>query len=46
MPKRKPKDKDRSPDLPQNWVERHIERLAAIAYYDAHPIDGWRFQRC
>ena len=46
MPKRKPKDKDRSPDLPQNWVERHIERLAALAYYDAHPIAGWQFQRC
>ncbi len=45
MPKRKPKDADRSPDLPQNWIERHIERLQAFCYYDPVPVDAWRYKR-
>ncbi len=45
MPKRKPKDEDRSPDLPKNWIERHIERLAALTYYDPKPIGNWYAQR-
>ena len=45
MPKRKPLDPDRSPDLPQNWIERHIERLQALCYYDRLSIDDWQFKR-
>ncbi|MEO1204493.1 MAG: hypothetical protein AAFX10_17445 [Pseudomonadota bacterium] len=45
MPKRKPKDKDRSPDLPHNWIERHIERLEALCYYDPLPLTEWEYQR-
>ncbi len=45
MPKRKPKDKDRSPDLPQNWIERHIERLEAMCFYDPVPLADWDYKR-
>ncbi|MEM8684343.1 MAG: glycoside hydrolase family 38 C-terminal domain-containing protein [Pseudomonadota bacterium] len=45
MPKRKPKDKNRSPDLPHNWIERHIERLAAFRIHDPIPLDSWDYKR-
>ena len=45
MPKRKPNDPDRSPDLPKDWVARHIERLKALRYYDPLPIPSWRYKR-
>jgi len=45
MPKRKPKDPERSPDLPHNWIERHLARLEALVYY--HPLDltPWQYRR-
>jgi len=45
MPKRKPKDTNRSPDLPQNWVERHIERLEELCFYAPIPITPWDHKR-
>ena len=30
MPKRKPKDPERSPDLPHQWIERHLARVEAL----------------
>jgi alpha-mannosidase len=45
MPKRKPKDVNRSPDLPHNWVERHIERLQQYAFYDPLVLDHWQYKR-
>lgn len=45
MPKRKPRDPDRSPDLPHEWIERHVERLEALCYYDPLPVTEWRFKR-
>jgi len=45
MPKRKPKDRQRSPDLPQNWIERHIERLAAFCLHDPIPLTDWDYKR-
>ncbi|MEO1034919.1 MAG: glycoside hydrolase family 38 C-terminal domain-containing protein [Pseudomonadota bacterium] len=45
MPRRKPRDPDRSPDLPHNWVQRHVERLAAFCFYDAIALDDWVAKR-
>ena len=45
MPKRKPNDPDRSADLPRNWIERHIERLQALCFYDALPLREWTARR-
>ncbi len=45
MPKRKPKDPDRSPDLPQDWIARHIERLEAFCFYDPISITEWSYKR-
>lgn len=45
MPKRKPRDPERSPDLPKDWIARHIERLQALCYHAPLPIGGWRFRR-
>ncbi len=45
MPKRKPKDKDRSPDLPKDWIQRHIERLFECCWYDAIELTDWEYKR-
>lgn len=44
MPKRKPKDNNRSPDLPHNWIERHIERLRSHLFTDPLPVDDWTYR--
>lgn len=44
MPKRKPKDKNRSPDLPQNWIARHIERLQPHLFTNPIAIDDWSYR--
>ncbi|MEM7333953.1 MAG: glycoside hydrolase family 38 C-terminal domain-containing protein [Chloroflexota bacterium] len=45
MPRRKPKDNDRSADLPQDWIKRHIERLEAFALREAIPLTSWAYRR-
>ena len=45
MPKRKPKDPERSPDLPHNWIERHLARLEAFVYYDPIDLTPWQYRR-
>ena len=45
MPRRKPRDPERSPDLPHNWVERHLERLEEFVYYDEIALDDWQYRR-
>jgi alpha-mannosidase len=44
MPRRKPKDPERSPDLPHNWIERHIKRLEDWAYYKPVDINSWEYR--
>jgi len=45
MPKRKPKDPMRSPDLPHNWIERHIERLQTLTFHEVLQLDHWSYKR-
>jgi alpha-mannosidase len=45
MPKRKPKDPERSPDLPHNWIGRHLARLEAFATYDPIDLTPWEYRR-
>ena len=45
MPKRKPKDPERSPDMPHNWIERHLDRLEAFVYYDPIELTPWQYRR-
>lgn len=45
MPKRKPKDPERSPDLPHQWIERHLARVEAFVIYDPLPITEWQYRR-
>ncbi len=45
MPKRKPKDPERSPDLPHNWIERHIQRLEAYVYYEPIDLTSWQIRQ-
>jgi alpha-mannosidase len=45
MPKRKTKDPDRSPDLPHNWIERHLERLEKFLYFDPIDLTPWAYRR-
>jgi alpha-mannosidase len=45
MPKRKPKDPERSPDLPYNWIERHLDRLQEFVTYDPIDLTPWRYRR-
>ncbi|MDJ0917135.1 MAG: glycoside hydrolase family 38 C-terminal domain-containing protein [Woeseiaceae bacterium] len=45
MPKRKPKDEDRSPDLPKDWVQRHIDRLFEQSWYNPVELGDWQYQR-
>ena len=44
MPKRKPKDPERSPDLPHNWIERHLKKIEEFLYYDEVDIDNWEYR--
>jgi alpha-mannosidase len=45
MPKRKPKDPERSPDLPHNWIERHLARLEKFVLYDPIELSPWQYRR-
>jgi alpha-mannosidase len=45
MPKRKPKDPERSPDLPHHWIERHLARVEALILYDALDLTPWHYRR-
>ncbi len=45
MPKRKAKDLDRSPDLPHNWIERHLARMAEYLYDDPIDLSEWAYRR-
>ena len=45
MPKRKPRDPERSPDLPHNWIERQLNRIEAFVYYDAIDLTPWQYRR-
>jgi alpha-mannosidase len=44
MPKRKPKDPDRCPDLPHQFMERQIAKVAAWIEYQKLPIDNWEYR--
>lgn len=44
MPKRKPKDPERSPDLPHDWISRRIASLSAMIYSDPYDIREWRYR--
>lgn len=45
MPKRKPKDPERSPDLPHDWIERHLARLEEFVCYDPIELTPWQYRR-
>jgi alpha-mannosidase len=45
MPKRKPKDPERSPDLPHHWIERHLARLEPFVYYAPIDLTPWHYRR-
>lgn len=45
MVKRKPKDPERSPDLPHNWIERHLARLEKYLFFDSLELNGWQYRR-
>ena len=45
MPKRKPRDPERSPDMPHNWIERHLERVEALMITDPIDIQTWQYRR-
>ena len=45
MPKRKPRDPERSPDLPHNWIERQLNRIESFVYYDAIDLTPWQYRR-
>jgi len=45
MPKRKPKDPERSADLPIHRMERILHRLQNLRFYDPIPIEGWEQRR-
>jgi alpha-mannosidase len=45
MPKRKPRDPERSPDMPHNWIERHLALLDSFVYYDPIDLDEWQYRR-
>ena len=45
MPKRKPKDPERSPDLPHDWIQRHLTRLEKFVCYDPIELTPWQYRR-
>jgi alpha-mannosidase len=45
MTKRKPKDPDRSADLPVNRMERILHRLKNLKFFDPVDIGGWEHRR-
>ncbi|WP_420640748.1 alpha-mannosidase [Candidatus Leptofilum sp.] len=45
MIKRKPKDPERSPDMPHQWIERHLARVEAFVIYDHIPLTEWQYRR-
>lgn len=45
MPRRKPKDPERSADLPHDWIERHLARVQAFAYCDPIELTPWQYRR-
>lgn len=44
MPRRKPKDPNRSPDMPVHWIERHLQRVEAYMYTNLLTIDNWKYR--
>lgn len=45
MPKRKPRDPERSPDMPHDWIERHLECVEALMITDPVDIPTWQYRR-
>ncbi|WP_420630158.1 alpha-mannosidase [Candidatus Leptofilum sp.] len=45
MPKRKPRDPERSPDLPHEWIERHLARIASFITYAPIELTFWEYRR-
>ncbi len=45
MPKRKPKDSERSADLPHDWIARHLARVEDFILYDLIELTSWQYQR-
>ena len=45
MPKRKPRDPERSPDLPHDWIARHIDDIADLVFYDPIDLISWQYRR-
>ena len=45
MPKRKPKDPERSADLPHDWIERHLGRLEVFVQYKPVELTSWQYRR-
>lgn len=45
MPKRKPKDPERSADRPHDWILRQIQRMEKFSIHDRIPIEGWEYRR-
>ena len=45
MPKRKPRDPERSPDLPHEWIERHLTRISSFVIYDSIELTRWEYRR-
>jgi alpha-mannosidase len=45
MPVRKTKDPERSPDLPHNWIKRHLDYLSTMLVESEFAIDCWEYKR-
>jgi alpha-mannosidase len=45
MPKRKPKDPERSPDLPHNWIERHLAHIESFVLHEPIELKDWQYRR-
>jgi len=45
MPKRKPKDPERSADMPHEWIERHLVHLEQYVSYDSIELTEWQYRR-
>ena len=45
MPKRKPKDPNRSADMVHEWIERHLARLERFLLYDPLDLTSWEYKR-
>lgn len=45
MQKRKPKDPERSPDLPHNWIQRRLDHVEEYLLYDPIELSSWQYRR-